>query len=55
MAKEILAVPEDDLKFVCEVIRAGLKAVNVPLSTRAGLEQWCDEEEAYIVRMEDES
>lgn len=48
MAKEILAIPEDNLLEVIAVIRAGLTIVDVSLETIEQLTRWCDEEEEYL-------
>lgn len=48
MAKEILAVPEEYLQEVINVIRAGLKVTKVSSSTKHNLKKWCDEEEEYL-------
>jgi len=55
MAKEILAVPEDNLEEVIKVIRAGLDLLKrVPVGkeisedTRRNLEKWCKEKEEYL-------
>ncbi len=48
MATEILAVPEEELRYVIGVIRAGLTAVRIPNSVARNLKNWCDEEEAYL-------
>lgn len=56
MASEILAVPEDRLEEVIAIIRCGLKSYTGRISkdTRKGLKTWCDEEEEYLRRMEEE-
>lgn len=49
MASEILAVPEERLREVIKVIRAGLKHTkNVSRDTRHNLLKWCRDEEAYL-------
>lgn len=52
MASEILSVPEESLREVIAVIRAGLRAtkdcVDVSKDTRKQLKKWCDEEEEYL-------
>ena len=48
MAKEILAIPEENLFEVITVIRAGLNRVFVSRETRELLLQWCNEEAKYI-------
>lgn len=55
MAKEILAVPEDNLLEVIRVIRLGLKAAKTGVSKEARemLTIWCDEEEEYITAPEE--
>lgn len=48
MASEVLAVPEEYLQEVINVIRAGLKTTKVSGDTKHNLKKWCDEEEAYL-------
>ena len=48
MAVEILSVPEEHLREVIQVIRAGLQQVAVDMDTRSALEEWCDAEESYL-------
>lgn len=48
MTSEILSVPEQHLKSVIKVIRAGLKAVKVPKEVKEALLHWCEEEENYL-------
>lgn len=49
MAKEVLAVPEECLEEVIQVIRAGLKASpEVSVDVRENLERWCTDEEQYL-------
>lgn len=59
MATEVLYVAEEHLLEVIKVIRAGLKATGkdraITASTRMSLANWCDVEEAYIKRLEDDS
>lgn len=43
MGKEILAIPEDYLRDVVEVIRNGLEMTPVPDDVREALEGWCDD------------
>lgn len=49
MAKEILAIPEENLLEVIKVIRVGLSTLGGEVSeeVRQNLELWCNEEEAY--------
>ena len=55
MAKEILAVPEEDLEEVIQIIEAGLKAKKkVSEDVRNGLEDWCLEEREYLKRCKDD-
>jgi hypothetical protein len=52
MASEILAVPDDKLREVISVIRAGLmRERKVSRETRRQLTKWCNEEEAYLKRL----
>ena len=48
MVSEILAVPEDNLQEVINVIREGLKNCKVSKDTKEHLEKWCKEEEEYL-------
>ena len=48
MAKEILAIPEEQLLEVVMVIRAGLQVVDVSRETFDELTKWCNEEEEYL-------
>lgn len=48
MAKEILAVPEEYLQEVINVIRAGLKVTKVSGDVKYNLKKWCNEEEEYL-------
>jgi hypothetical protein len=50
MAKEILAVPEEYLQEVIDVIRAGLHVMSsiVKPETKEQLTKWCDDEQKYI-------
>jgi hypothetical protein len=55
MASEILAVPEDDLREVIGIIRAGLKATKkVSKDVKDNLTEWCNEEEEYLGRLSDD-
>lgn len=56
MASEILAVPERHLKDTIKVIRSGLEKekYNIHLVCRRELENWCDGQQKYIDRMEEE-
>ena len=56
MAKEILAVPEDHLMDVIEVIRAGLGALgdSVDAVVEFNLTKWCNEMEEYVFRLSEE-
>ena len=56
MATEILAVPEDNLEEVIRIIREGLKhAKKVSRDTRYNLKKWCNEEEAYLNGVDDDT
>ena len=50
MAKEILAVPEENLKEVIKIIRAGLHLLDKKITkdTKENLEEWCNDEEEYM-------
>lgn len=49
MASEILAVPEENLLEVINIIRTGLKnSKRVSKDVRQALTEWCNGEEAYI-------
>jgi hypothetical protein len=52
VASEILAVPEQHLAEVIEVIRTGLGMIDTFISSevREQLTKWCDEESAYLDR-----
>lgn len=60
MATEILAVPEECLPRVIEVIRQGLATLGRPRKVKNGAEadallrRWCDEEEEYLERLQDD-
>ena len=54
MAKEVLAIPEDNLLEVVGIIRAGLRAKRkITPEVYEALTAWCDEEEAYMRQDED--
>lgn len=48
MASEIISVPDEDLREVIEVIRAGLFATSVSDTVRLNLTNYCDEFEEYL-------
>lgn len=51
MASEVLAVPEEHLAEVIEIIRAGLKQrPKTSPEVRQALEKWCREEATYLGR-----
>jgi hypothetical protein len=55
MASEILAVPEEHLGEVIDVIRAGLKSKRkLTPSVRKELNKWCNEGEEYLCRLAEE-
>lgn len=54
MAKETLHVPEEDLGEVIDVIRAGLKATRVSNDVWVALNKWCDDEEEYLERLQED-
>ena len=47
MASEVLVVPEESLREVVDVIRAGLAHVSVRRDTRAALQRWVADIEEY--------
>ena len=47
MAKEILAVPESQLREVIAVLRVGMEHIDVTQETRTALHTWCNDEETY--------
>lgn len=53
MASETLSVPEEHLRDVIRVIRAGLEHTKAPREVRSQLRRWCDEEEQYLDDCED--
>lgn len=56
MASEILAVSEENLLEVINIIRTGLKnSKRVSKSVRKKLTAWCNEEEAYMKGEDDET
>lgn len=54
LATEVLNVPEENLRDVIKVLRAGLKKVKVSRDTKEALTRWCDEEEEYLDRQEED-
>lgn len=48
MGKEALYVPEEKLKYVIRILRAGIKAEKPPKEVREALLHWCKEEEEYL-------
>lgn len=54
MASEILAVPEEYLEEVIKVIRTGLKHTKVSRSVKSNLTKWCNEEEQYLLEMDED-
>ena len=53
MAKEILAVPEEHLKEVIQVIRAGITTTpNLSEEVAEQLQKWCNDEARYIADSE---
>lgn len=55
MSTEILAVPEDHLEEVIEIIRTGLKwKTIITPEVRENLEKWCKEEEEYLDELKKE-
>lgn len=57
MASEILSVPEEHLEDVIHVIRRGLALTkkSIHKDVLKQLTKWCDEEEEYLKRLNDES
>jgi hypothetical protein len=55
MTSEILAVPEEYLGEVIDVVRAGLKSKRkLTPSVRKELTKWCNEGEEYLCRLAEE-
>jgi hypothetical protein len=56
MATEILAVPEEHVNDVINVIRTGLQNINTPIhpAVREHLASWCGEMEEYYAPFEDD-
>ncbi len=62
MASEILAVPEQYLEATIWIIRAGIEQAKFNFNATRHfapeaierLTKWCDDEEAYLHRLEDE-
>ena len=62
MAKEVLAIPEEYLEDVISVIRIGLEILKIGLPNKDErsltvirmLEKWCNEEQEYIERWNDD-
>lgn len=52
MAVDVLYVPEEHLREVIKVIRAGLKHTKVSKDASRNLLKWCKEEEEYLNRCE---
>jgi hypothetical protein len=48
MATELLNVPEEHLRAVIAVIRAGLEHTDVSAEVRTQLSKWCSDEEQYL-------
>ena len=58
MTKEILAIPEQHLQEVIDIIRAGIFSIGVlavSQEVKDALFQWCDEEEEYLSRLSGET
>lgn len=51
MAKEALYVPEESLKYVIRILRAGIKIEKPPKEVEKALLQWCKDEEEYLKRV----
>lgn len=56
MGSEILAVPDENLRFVIHIIRLGLRYSTVKTEeyARRNLLNWCDEMEKYLESEENE-
>ena len=54
MGIEWMSIPEASLQEVILVIRAGLKTVTISEAVRDSLEDWCDAEQEYLQRIEDD-
>jgi hypothetical protein len=50
MGKEALYVPEEKLKYVIRILRAGIKTEKPPKKVEEALLQWCLDEEDYLKR-----
>ena len=49
MSSEILAIPEEHLQELIDIIRVGLEHTKyISTETRRQLIRWCDSEEAYL-------
>lgn len=48
MGKEVLAIPEENLREVILVIQIGLKHVDVSADTKSNLIAWCEGETEYL-------
>lgn len=56
MSSEILAVPEEHLAEVIDFIRSGLETTgHVTPEVREALLAWCDEEEDYLKRLQEDA
>lgn len=55
MATELLAVPEEHLEEVIKIIRAGMENVtSISFAVKGALTEWCDDEEHYLKRLQEE-
>jgi len=51
---EPLWVPEDQLKYVIDVIEAGCDHTDIPRGTKKNLRNWCEDMKKYLKRLEEE-
>ena len=51
MGKEILAIPEENILEVIEVIEQGLKVTNVSNDVECNLKEWCREHREYLAEL----
>lgn len=55
MASEIMAVPEEILDEVIQVIRIGLARADVSERTKDMLREWCEAEQDYLDGMKEDT
>ena len=53
MASEVLAVPEEHLQEVIDILKAGMFVMkkNISQDVAHNLGKWCEEEEQYLKRL----